>query len=397
MVAKHPSLSAVPVGELSAPRFVLLPYIDAEKVVTFARSEIDRDRDQESYSQSILDEVVRAQHNAPFQHESPLQPFWRLTVLEHTGDTSSFTLCFCFHHALADTRSSLVFLQDLEHALSHPASTSTSTILVPSGAPLLPPMESLHDFPLTQDFLSQQQAPCEPSPEIWSGQPQILPVKTNFASLWLSIIPTRRLVQISREQGSSLTGALMSVLAESCFQVLPPSYTKINGDCAISLRDFLPAPITATSMGCYVGSFSQSYNRDSSSIWEDARRTKAKIRDIVANGAPDIPSTYLKHIPDMEAWFNGKFGKRRAAAWEISNVGPLAKLEGDDQAYRMESLLFSQSSSACSGAIKISVATGRDGRLSLGFTWQEGIVEDEVARDFMRRVNELIQQITGST
>ena len=189
----------------------------------------------------------------------------------------------------------------------------------------------------------------------------------------------------------------MAFLSTACFTVLPLSYTKINGECAISLRDFLPDPVSSSSIGCYVGSFSQSYDRPTTSIWEDARRTKEIIRGIMTNGAPDIPATYLKNIPDMEAWFTGKLGQKRSSAWEISNVGPLVKLEGEDHQYKMVSLLFSQSASACSGAIKVSVATGRDGRLSLGFSWQRGIVEDSMVHGVVRNIEESIQQITDSS
>lgn len=40
--------------------------------------------------------------------------------------------------------------------------------------------------------------------------------------------------------------------------------------------------------------------------------------------------------------------------------------------------MFSRSAFASGSAIAVSVVSGGDGAMSLGFTWQEGVVEEEV-------------------
>ena len=67
-------------------------------------------------------------------------------------------------------------------------------------------------------------------------------------------------------------------------------------------------------------------------------------------------------------------GQPRHSALELSNVGRLTP-SGRSKDCEIESVLFSQSAGACSAAIKTSAATGRDGRLTLGFSYQEDVVE----------------------
>lgn len=87
-----------------------------------------------------------------------------------------------------------------------------------------------------------------------------------------------------------------------------------------------------------------------------------------------MPAGFLRHVPDMHRWFGEKLGRQRLSAFELSDVGKLGPLKRQVD-YRIGSLLFSQSASACSAAVKVSAVTGRDERLALGFSWQEGVVD----------------------
>lgn len=59
-------------------------------------------------------------------------------------------------------------------------------------------------------------------------------------------------------------------------------------------------------------------------------------------------------------------------------------------------MLFSQSASACSGAIKVSGVTGRDERLALGFSWQEGVVDDGTVERLVAKLLEEIEEIVAN-
>jgi hypothetical protein len=184
----------------------------------------------------------------------------------------------------------------------------------------------------------------------------------------------------------------MALFASALFHILPDCYTRVQGDCAVSLRHFLSPHVAHRDMGCWVGSFSQSYSRFEDSVWDNAKKTKITINDAVKGNGADMAVGYLRHVPDMAAWFRSKIGKRRPAAWELSNVGALApREEGETVGCEIENLLFSQSASACSGAIKLSVATGRDWRLGLGFTWQDGVVETELVHQLIDKFFALLE------
>ncbi|KAF4458632.1 Alcohol acetyltransferase [Fusarium albosuccineum] len=388
VIARHPILSAIPIDTVTTARFVRLPIIHLERVVTFVEKPgytPGQSRDP------TLDEFLEKQHNLPFQQDNSLVPFWRINVLTNPEDTSWFTLCLCFHHSLLDTQSAVITHEDLECALSSPQIGPVPDSIEPSQQDLLPSLESMVTLPTTADFVSRQQNIGEPPGYWWSGKQQTLPVRTRFSSVWIAEKCIHNWKGRCREQGVTLTSGLMSLIAVAFSRLLPQEYTTIQGDCAVSLRRFLPADIGQRSAGCYVGSFSEVYSRNTLSLWKDAKRTKNTIDETLRKKGVDMPVAYLKHVPNLIQWLAEKMGKKRWAAWELSNVGglsPSPDLKLQDGL--IQSVMFSQSASASSGAVKVSAASGRDGRLGLGFTWQDGIVDDELVHELIKSVVEMI-------
>ncbi|KAL2694587.1 hypothetical protein Neosp_001172 [[Neocosmospora] mangrovei] len=365
IIAKHPILSAVPVDTATTPRFVRLPLFNLKEVVTFIEKPGYK---PEATSDPTLDELVQSQHNHPFKQDNTLVPFWRITVLKNPDDCSWFSLCLCFHHSLLDTQSVVIIHQELEYALVSNDKGATTETVEGSRQTLLPPLESMIDLPTSPDFVHAQQSLGEPPKNQWSGKPQTLPVQTRFSSVWIPSASFTSLRQKCKEQGVTLTAALMSLIAGAFFRVLLPEYRIIQGDCAVSLRRFLPDEIDQRSAGCYVGSLSEIYSRESQSIWKDAKRTKKTIDETLQLRGADMPVGYLKHVPDISRWLSGKIGKRRWAAWELSNVGGFDDAPGlkvEDR--QVQSVMFSQSASACSGAVKVSAASGEGWETWVGF------------------------------
>ncbi|PLB47909.1 hypothetical protein P170DRAFT_476562 [Aspergillus steynii IBT 23096] len=386
MIEKHPILSAVPVDIPTKPRFARLSHIDLDQVVT------SREVQGCAEDKAILEQMLQDQHNLQFLYR-PGVPFWRICVLEDPSDRARFVLCFCFHHALADTKSALVFHEDLEHELSAAGEGAFTTLVAASQAPLLPNIEAIHELPISPQYLASQKVSSHP-PEKWSGAPQCLPVRTRVSSMWLASATLADLKKQCRDQKTTITALMMSLIARSFFDVLPAEYTRIQGDAAMSLRSILPLPITSRSMGCYIATFDEQYARNSESVWQEARRTKETIDRAVRGQGADMPLGYLGHVPDMAQWFLDKIGKPRAAGFELSNVG---FLESDraQSGYRIQSLLFSQCAGACSPAVKVSAATGRDGRMGLAFSWQEGVVADTTVLEVMQRLERKVMNIVG--
>jgi hypothetical protein len=394
LISKHPILSAIPFAiDTPNPYFVRLPNIRLSEVVAFMEDDATSPR---SDWREILDNVLEEQHNCPFEIQpNKTLPFWRLCVLESSNCPTSFILVFMFHHSLMDTKSALSFHDELEGYMAQYVGIETSeAVNSPSGA-LVPPLEGLYTLSVSQDFLQSQEKYSEPSADNWTGAPQFTPVKTRFSSLWLSEADTNALIALSKKEQTSVTAMLQVLVATSIFSVLPSTYHTLQGDCAVSLRKFLPEPVTTTTLGCYVGSSSTTYRRKPSFDWNEARRTKVAIEHAMAQKGGDMPVGYLAFIQNQHHWMLQKLGRKRMSAFELSNVGASSTLRGGSN-FEIESMLFSQSSSACSAAIKVSAVTGRDGRLALGFTWQEGAIEASMIKEVKRALKSEVERLVVS-
>lgn len=373
VIGSHPVLGAVPVDDGGEIVFTRLENIDLNQVVSFRQIQ----KPDEALRSCRLDKQIEEQHNRGFTSQDPTAPFWRLQIWHDGDDSASFVVTFCFHHSLMDTKSALTCLEDLEYALCHPASDEVTSLVATSKSMINPPLESLLGLYPSPEFLKRQKSMGEPPSHVWSGPPQNIPSTTKLSTVWLSVTDTTVLQQQCKLHGTTLTALLMSIMARSCFEALGSDITVLYGDCAASLLRFFSEKLDDRTLGCYVTGFTHAYSRESPGIWEDARLTNNTINDVVNRKGIDTSSSYLQTVSDIPQWLKDKQGKRRWAAWELSNVGTVSKPTGDKTgSYSIQSLLFSQSASACAGAIKISTASGRDKRMSLGLSYQQDIVDE---------------------
>ncbi|KIX01499.1 uncharacterized protein Z518_09225 [Rhinocladiella mackenziei CBS 650.93] len=426
VISQHPILSAIPLGTNTlTPYFAHLPSIDLNQVITFIRIPNlyvhSEGEDKSSHGRSpALDRFIQEQHNRPFAYTQPLSPFWRVYILtdenedEHTSDESKgqFVLSFFFHHCIADTKSALVFHQSVENALAHPnreSQENSDGIVRTMEMDLLPPLDDFLDKGspslITRSMDQEQHAQPQSSStntNTWTGPAQVVPVTTKFRSLRASSITSSKLLETGKKRGLSLTSTLQSMLAAALFECLPPQYTSIKIDCAVSLRQWLPTPVTETSMGTFVDIFGETYSRESEQAtfsWDDARRTQRAISNVMQRRKGDELWKTLMQVEngDLKAWLQGKLGHSRVCAMELSNVGKLPKpasptRESKGYEYQIEGLLFSQSAGACSAAIKVSAVTGRDGCLTLGFSWQEGVVDDKMVERVICELERIVKE-----
>jgi len=92
----------------------------------------------------------------------------------------------------------------------------------------------------------------------------------------------------------------------------------------------------------------------------------------------------------MREVFSSKVGTERDSSFDISNVGAMGNCgEGRWGAGRT---VFSRSAFASGCVLPIAVATGGDRCMVLGFTWQEGIVGEELVRSIIQSVERGIKQ-----
>ncbi|KIW14874.1 hypothetical protein PV08_07659 [Exophiala spinifera] len=377
VISRHANLSITPVDpDSSEPYFARLPYVDLDEVVTF--TEIDDVLDGQGRHHPVLDGFLEREHSRPWDLEVPL-PLWRLHVLQQPGDESRFVLSYMFHHAVGDTKSALVFHQALENSLNNPTETEGPSKVVSPNLPLVPPLDAFVDTTRVVDGNGSE----EPD-GLWTGARQFLPVRTKCRSLRFGANDSAEFLRMCKGHGVSLTAAIQAMLVMALFEKVPSEYTALKTDCPISLREWLPPPVSALSMGIFVDTFLETHRRSDFLVdgakgpfaWvHDAQRTKRRIDRAVRERRGDGLLEKLVYIKDVRALTMDKMGQPRVTSLELSNVGKLPSLKEDRRAM-IQGLVFSQSAGAVSGAIKVSCVTGRDGRVVLGFTWQEGVVED---------------------
>jgi Alcohol acetyltransferase len=287
----------------------------------------------------------------------------------------------------------------LPRALCQPSSAEVKSTVQTTKPPMLPELEQLHESSSSGSRLGSTEAETKPSQtlgEAWAGGSQSLPVESRFRSVIINTETSDNLASQCRANGTSVTATTQALVSAILFEVLPETFTALNSDCAISVRRWLHEPITNDSMGCFVGSFSQTHERKDFT-WDEARRCRQTILEIMAEQGLGQPFGDPQGMAaDLKYWFESKIGRPRMSAFELSNVGRLAGSDRLDL-YKVRTLLFSQSAGATSGAIKISQATGPDGRLTIGLSWQQGIVSEGVIAHLALQLPKRLDALASSS
>jgi hypothetical protein len=396
VVRKHRILFAIPVNEGAPdPHFACLPSIDLARTITFLQRSQPLADDAEGEDKE-LDAILEDQHNTDFKAEYGTLPFWRLIILQSPGG-KAFTASFIYHHAIGDGVSGLAFHNVFRNALDAASAFSlpdkTETIILPDEKSVLPPLEELHPLPIN---------PSQPHPPMtnvreWTGNSIQIPCKSHWASFYLSPSASKAFVQECKERKLSVTSALSSIVATALFGYLPPTVEALTCIIPVSLRPWLKLPreIADNGIGTYFDAtrvqFTRTDQTDQTSqnssvvdVWSRAQHVSKSINDYLGNlspsGEPHTSVAVLKTIPDVSIVFNSMLGKPRDAAFEVTNVGLFSPAPTpqttEDAHWQVWNVLLSRSTAVPGAAVTVSVVTGGNGIMALGFSWQEGVVED---------------------
>ncbi|KAE8374868.1 alcohol acetyltransferase [Aspergillus bertholletiae] len=403
LIAQHPILSAVPIGEeTKAPYFARLPNIDLSQSVFFQKRENnfpDVDcRDEE------LETLLSIQHNVAF--ELPL-PFWRIGVLTNDTDDAErqLTVIFVFHHAISDGTSGKVFHRSFLEALQSLSSLTADDVkrvISSPDLPLLPPGEAVHPKPVSFSYLAVQLFKAKiydpRDPDLWTGSEVKLPLETKLKHIVFPKEISSIFRDRCRENKTTITAALQTVIARSLFTNLPESSAKVRCSGAMSNRRWLPDPITEDSMGVFVQEYTEDYSRkdlsETSFPWSVAVRSRATIARELSKEGRDTSANLLRYVNDYQnELYLSKIGQPRSSTYEVSNVGAFASGTPEEGIPRVGRVVFSQSASVTGSALEISVASGGDGCLVMMFTWQKGVVEDPFALNVIESVRKEVHNI----
>ncbi|KAG8419499.1 Alcohol acetyltransferase [Metarhizium acridum] len=400
VIRKHGVLFAIPVNEDTPESyFASLPSVDLDRSIYFLQRSLPvaagpEDKDKE------LDAILEDQHNTNFKSDYGTLPFWRLVILQTPGVDTEFTACFIYHHALGDGVSGLVFHNAFRNALVAACSTSSlypeteSSVTADEKVLVLPPVEDLHPQPL------------HPNPpglgsktrKEWTANSIRMPCKSRWASFCISPGVSQAFFRECKGQSTSVTAALSSMMASVLFTRLPETEDTLTCIIPVSLRPWLTLPrdVANDAIGTYFDATRVSFTRpdpssgshsgSSTDIWPGARQVSEALKDYRGNvsptGEPYTAIAVLKTIPDFSVICRSMLGKPRDAAFEVTNVGVFSSstnlsAEGAPL-WQVGRVMLSRSALASGAAVTISIATGGNGSMTVGFSWQDGVVEDGI-------------------
>lgn len=412
VIRKHRILFAIPVNEdTTDTHFASLPEIDLNRSITFLKRSQPLAGASEGEDKE-LDAILENQHNTNFKSEYGTLPFWRLIILQNPEVEKEFTASFIYHHAIGDGVSGLVFHNAFRNALeaassSCPPDSKTEETVVPDeNTSVLPPLEELHPLPIN---------PTPPSPPAtnlkeWTGNSIYAPCKSRWASLYLSPSTSKAFFQECKEKNLSVTSALSSVIATALFSILPTTAEALTCIIPVSLRPWLnlPREVANSAIGTYFDATRVQFTRpdqnsqdpSSTDPWAGAQQVSKAINDYLRNvspsGEPYTTVAPFKAIQDVSVIFNSMIGKPRDAAFEVTNIGLFSssttpKTE-NAPLWQVGKVLLSRSAVVSGAAVTVSVATGGNESMTVGFSWQEGVLEDDVVDKLRERVRKYFEK-----
>ncbi|KAL7952038.1 alcohol acetyltransferase domain-containing protein [Trichoderma barbatum] len=414
VISKHRILFAIPIDEETPNAyFATLPVINLNRSIKFlTRSQpldiLEGGEDKE------LDAILEDQHNTDFKADYGTVPFWRLIILRHTEKDMDFTAAFIYHHALGDGVSGLVFHNAFYNSLETISSSFSSSfksrelIVLDENTQILPALEELHPLPINPN------APIKPTTNLkeWTGSSIRYPCKSHWMSLHLSSSISRSFFLKCKQTELSVTSVISSIIATALFSNLPASIQALTCIIPVNLRPWiqLPGKIANTAIGSYFDSTRVRFTRPEQDcpvsgpthdVWVGAQQASKDIRcyldDVSPSGEPYTAVSVLGAIPDIPGIFSSMVGKSRDAAFEVTNVGVFSSVDTVETEvtplWQVGKILFSRSSLVTGAAITASIATCGDGSMTIGFSWQDGILEDDLVHRVSQKVKKHLEEI----
>jgi hypothetical protein len=358
-----------------------------------------------------------SEHNKLYQ-ELDVRPPWRITILRPSSNDDAVLsqlkgqedVFFAFHHSLMDGTGGRQFHEMLLSAFVHhdkeTLSDEPAHILSFPEPPSLPePQEAVINFTVSFRFmisvLWNHFAPwfLKPAKQpVWNATPVnfSLPYKTRIKPIDISPETLSVLLAACRSHSVTLTALLHSfVLTSLATRVSSPiEAPAFAAGTPISLRPFLsPAlmnPAHASSLRCLVSTCDHRFSPERVSalrapdadtnalIWENAQHAKGELAAKLSTTPKDDIVALLKFIGDWAAFWRGRDGKPRTESWEISNIGVLKNVDADAGGPKATRMLFTNGAMAAGPPMGIDVASVAGSKLTIGLSWQDKVVEDEL-------------------
>ncbi|KAF2670614.1 hypothetical protein BT63DRAFT_439609 [Microthyrium microscopicum] len=414
-IRTHPALSAVPIAppnKSSELYFARLDKIELDNCVLFQERKAPRPQygqdEEDVIMDPELDDLIATQHNVSWRLQieaGDLSPVWRLVVLFNptTSTDSSFTACFIFHHSIGDGTSGVAFhrtlLRGLRSSIELPVKDIKSVVETPKDARLHPCVEDSLSLSLSLGYIAgpliDNTLPWIFSTKsaLWAGGNIVDEPKSQFRSMTFSAAASKKLVAACKKNRTTVSALLQAALADVLFKLLPEQFQSLKSSCPVSLRPLLREKgIDNGTFGVYIGAADVEFQRSELAVPPEglspafalirvSQRVREELVRFVAKGAKNLSIGLLKYVSDLNSFFTSKLGTARDTSFEVSNLGVVK-----EDPEHMSAMVFSQSANVTGAAFCVSSVTSGDGRLVLGFSWQEGVVEEVLVNDVIREL-----------
>jgi hypothetical protein len=132
-------------------------------------------------------------------------------------------------------------------------------------------------------------------------------------------------------------------------------------------------------------------------VWSAAKAIREGLSAKLKQGAKNDPIGLAKFITNWKS-FLMDHTKSRVMSWEVSNLGVInggasEETTGSQQKWTVESAIFSQSASVSGPALTFSTISVKGGALVLSCSWQDGVVEDELAKGVSADIESWLNQL----
>ncbi|KAG5340286.1 hypothetical protein C0989_002302 [Termitomyces sp. Mn162] len=382
VVKAHTALGVRLAGDLARdPVFERLEKVDLSEVVEFSDT-------------CGLEATIQGQLLRKFDVTSNL-PLWRVVI---SGDG---TVCFAWHHGIGDGKSGLAFHRAFLSSLQSGESRDGNCIVIPLKNALAPPIESLVD--LSPSWLKVAStffglfAPVSwtLAAKSWTGStvPNEITFQNHVRLIVFSPDVASTLLILCRSHGATIT-SMFHALAASVISdlVLSEKYATISSLVPISLRGLSG---TSNDAMCNHVSSLHSYTKVNPTFsWEHASQYAAELRSYVKKSVEDIGMlSYLNGKYDK--FFQGMLGKKRAAGFELSNVGRFGfeKSSADGPKWSIGHMVFAQCDVVVGAALKLNVVGDALGGITISVIWGAGSVSDVFADQFVTKFKDSIEKL----
>jgi hypothetical protein len=356
-------------------------------------SQIDLNNIVEFIDTQDLQKVFEDSFLKPFDASSDL-PLWRIIVLGNK------TVVFVWSHSFGDGRSGLAFHRAFSAALNKPSDSPDTSIVIPSSASLIEPVENLVDLSpplgkvLGAILDSIIPARFKQDTSAWTGAyvSKEITLKTHVRIINIEAAEMAKVMTACRANKATVTSVLqilsISILSKLIKEHEPKDYKTIFSYIPLSLRPL--SGISDDAFCDHVSAYSTYAKIPSQFSWTKAAELSNTLRAYVKTSPQEIGM--FKFVNNkLDNFLLGKLGKKRKAGTEISNLGLFkypSSIAHEGRQWSIGAMLFAQCDPVLGAALKINVIGDPRGGLSITLTWGENILETSFVESFALQLKE---------